>query len=298
MRHLDLFSGIGGFSLASDRVWDGVKHVFCDKEPFAKEALRKHWPKAKIYDDIKRLDGTKVGAVDLVTGGFPCQPFSSAGKRLGTEDDRHLWPDMLRVIRESRPRWIIGENVAGLLTWNGGLVLDEIYSGLEDAGYEVLPPLVVPACAVNAPHRRDRVWVIAYAAGIGNGGRTADGHRDTKGKLLKGERKGRALRGKVKGRHSHAPNTYDPRREGQELLQLGRAGSWGGGRGNSWGQNWHEIATKFCGVDDGLPARVDGIKLSPKKHREARLEALGNAIVPQVAEMIMRHIRAIDPEML
>ncbi|MBX4216223.1 DNA cytosine methyltransferase, partial [Candidatus Parcubacteria bacterium] len=99
---------------------------------------------------------------DLVTGGFPCQPFSSAGKRRGTEDDRHLWPEMLRVIRASAPRWVVGENVVGILTWNGGMVLDEVFAGVEAAGYEVWA-FVIPAVALNAPHRRDRVWVVAHA---------------------------------------------------------------------------------------------------------------------------------------
>lgn len=164
MRHLDLFSGIGGFALAAQNVW-GTEYEnvgFCDNEPFSQAIIKKHWPSATIYDDIKKL--LAPPPADLVTGGFPCQPFSSAGKRRGKEDDRHLWPEMLRVIRASAPRWVIGENVGGLLTWNGGMVLDEVCADLEREGYEVWP-FVIPAVAINAPHRRDRVWIVANRIG-------------------------------------------------------------------------------------------------------------------------------------
>lgn len=179
MRHLDLFSGIGGFALAAESVWPDVEHIFCDIEPFAQAVLRKHWPEAKIYDDIKKLEGGGLGTIDIVTGGFPCQPFSAAGQRRGKEDDRHLWPEMLRVIREAAPRWVIGENVGGLLTWNGGMVLDEVYADLEREGYSVWA-FVIPAAAVGAPHRRDRVWIIAHADG-GTNGRETRGSPRTRG---------------------------------------------------------------------------------------------------------------------
>ena len=160
MKHLDLFSGIGGFALASEWAFGKVEHIFCDNEPFAQAILKKHWPEAKIYGDIKELRGGSIGAVDLVTGGFPCQPFSGTGKRRGTEDERHLWPEMLRTIQETHPKWVIGENVSGLLTWNEGLVLDTVFDDLEANGYEAWA-FVIPACSVGAPHRRDRVWIVA-----------------------------------------------------------------------------------------------------------------------------------------
>ena len=164
MRHLDLFSGIGGFALAMDRVWGDVEHTFCEVDPFCQEVLRKHWPSAKIYGDIKKFRGGGK-AVDIVTGGFPCQPFSAAGKRKGTGDDRHLWPEMLRVIRAVSAEWVIGENVGGLVTWDKGVVLDQIVSDLEALGYEVCP-LVIPACAKDATHRRDRLWILAHYEGV------------------------------------------------------------------------------------------------------------------------------------
>lgn len=160
MRHLDLFSGIGGFSLASDWAFGDVEHIFCEIDPFCQQILKKHWPNSTIYGDIKKL--TNIGTVDLVTGGFPCQPFSAAGKRKGSDDSRHLWPEMRRVIEEFQPRWVVGENVRGLLNIEGGVVFEQVCLDLEALGYEV-QPFVVPACAVNAPHRRDRVWIVAHA---------------------------------------------------------------------------------------------------------------------------------------
>src|SRR5690606_35307339 len=160
MRHGSLFSGIGGFDLAAE--WMGWENVFhCEKEKFCQQVLNYYWPKATLHEDIRNTDFTIYrGLIDILTGGFPCQPYSTAGKRLGKEDDRHLWPEMLRAIREISPRWIVGENVRGLTNWNGGLVFDEVQADLESEGYEVIP-FLLPACAVNAPHRRDRVWFVA-----------------------------------------------------------------------------------------------------------------------------------------
>jgi DNA (cytosine-5)-methyltransferase 1 len=152
--HLDLFSGIGGFALAAG--WAGFETVgFCDNEPYAQAVLKKHWPNVPIHGDIKALDGTAYRGVTLLTGGFPCQPFSNAGKRRGKDDDRYLWPQMLRVIQEARPAWIVGENVVGII----GLALDQVCSDLEACGYEV-EPIIIPACGVDAPHRRDRIWIV------------------------------------------------------------------------------------------------------------------------------------------
>ena len=163
MRHGSLFSGIGGFDLASE--WMGWENVFhCEWNPFGQKVLNYYWPNAISYHDITKTDFTiHRGGIDIITGGFPCQPYSSAGKRLGKEDERHLWPEMLRAIREIQPTWVVGENVRGLTNWNGGLVFDEVQAELEAEGYEVTP-FLLPACAVNAPHRRDRIWFIAYNA--------------------------------------------------------------------------------------------------------------------------------------
>jgi DNA (cytosine-5)-methyltransferase 1 len=167
MKHLGLFEGIGGFSLAARWAgWDTV--AWCEWNEFGQKVLRHHFPEAEGHGDITKTD-FKIYAnkIDIITGGFPCQPYSLAGKRKGKEDERHLWPEMLRAIREIQPRWVVGENVLGLVNWNGGLVFNEVQADLEAAGYEVWP-YVLPACAVNAPHRRDRIWFVAYNQHNGN----------------------------------------------------------------------------------------------------------------------------------
>jgi len=160
MRHGSLFSGIGGFDLASE--WMGWENVFhCEWNEFGKKVLHHYWPNAESFDDITKTDFTKyANTIDILTGGFPCQPYSQAGQRKGKEDERHLWPEMLRAIQEIKPKYIVGENVFGLLNWNGGMVFNEVHSDLESAGYEV-QAVVIPAAAVNAPHGRDRVWFVA-----------------------------------------------------------------------------------------------------------------------------------------
>lgn len=162
MRHGSLFSGIGGFDLASE--WMGWENVFhCEWNEFGKKVLNYYWPKAISYHDITKTDfSVHRGRIDILTGGFPCQPYSMAGKRKGKEDERHLWPEMLRAIREIQPTWVVGENVLGLVNWDGGLVFHEVQAELEAEGYEV-QPYVLPAASVNAPHRRDRIWFVAYS---------------------------------------------------------------------------------------------------------------------------------------
>ena len=162
MRHGSLFSGIGGFDLASE--WMGWENIFhCEWNEFGQKVLNYYWPKAISYHDITKTDfSVHRGRIDILTGGFPCQPYSMAGKRKGKEDERHLWPEMLRCIREVQPTWVVGENVLGLVNWNDGLVFHEVQADLEAEGYEV-QPYVLPAASVNAPHRRDRVWFVAYS---------------------------------------------------------------------------------------------------------------------------------------
>lgn len=162
MNHGSLFSGIGGFDLAAELMgWENKFH--CEWNEFGQKVLKHYWPKAISYNDIKKTDFTiHRGEIDIITGGFPCQPYSLAGKRKGKEDDRHLWPEMLRAIREIQPSWVVGENVFGLINWGGGLVFHEVQADLEAEGYEVWP-YVLPACSVNAPHRRDRIWFVAYS---------------------------------------------------------------------------------------------------------------------------------------
>jgi len=161
-RHGSLFSGIGGFDLAAE--WMGWENIFhCEWMPFPRKVLNHYWPNSISYEDITKTDfSIHRGTIDILTGGFPCQPYSAAGKRLGKEDERHLWPHMLRAIREIEPTFVVGENVRGLTNWNGGVVFEEVCTDLESCGYEV-QPILLPACAVGAPHRRDRVWFVAYS---------------------------------------------------------------------------------------------------------------------------------------
>jgi DNA (cytosine-5)-methyltransferase 1 len=162
LTHASLFSGIGGFDLAAE--WAGWENIFhCEWNPFGQKVLAHHFPNSKSYNDITKTNfSIHQGTVDVLTGGFPCQPYSLAGKRLGKADERHLFPEMLRAIKEIKPRWIIGENVRGLVSWNGGLVFDEVCADLESQGYEV-QPFLIPAASVNAPHKRDRIWFVAYS---------------------------------------------------------------------------------------------------------------------------------------
>ena len=164
MNHGSLFSGIGGFDLAAE--WMGWNNVFqCEWEEFPRRVLKHHFPNTALHGDIRQFKAIDHhGRIDVLTGGFPCQPYSAAGKRLGKDDERHLWPEMLRIVRECAPRYVVGENVRGLVSWNGGLVFEEVCTDLEALGYSV-QSFVIPACAVNAPHRRDRIWFVAHANG-------------------------------------------------------------------------------------------------------------------------------------
>jgi DNA (cytosine-5)-methyltransferase 1 len=177
MKHGSLFSGIGGFDLAAEWMrWNNVFH--CEWNEFGQKILKHYWPKAISYGDITKTDFTiHRGTVDILTGGFPCQPYSLAGKRKGKEDDRHLWPEMLRAIHEIQPAFVVGENVPGLINWSGGLVFEEVQSQMEIERYEVIP-FVLPACGVNAPHKRERIWFIAHSKSVScrNGTRN-DKHR-------------------------------------------------------------------------------------------------------------------------
>jgi len=268
LTHIDLFSGIGGFSLAAK--WAGFETIaFCEIKPYCQVLLSKRFNARILIDadierlerevvssgrpaelyrepvlipDIRKFPGWAFRGATVLTGGFPCQPFSVAGKRMGKADERYLWEEMFRVIKEARPSWIIGENVTGIIS----MALDEVISDLESEDYSV-QTFIIPACAVNTPHRRDRVWILAY-----------DLSKNTKIENIS------IPEIKIK-----SPN---------------------------WNQNWTEVATRLCGVDDGLPARVDGFELSKARHRMERIKALGEAIVPQVAYVFFMVIKLLEEE--
>jgi len=165
MKHGSLFSGLGGFDLAAE--WMGWENIFhCEWMEFPRKVLDYHFPNADSHIDICKTDFNKyANEIDILTGGFPCQPFSMAGKRKGTDDERYLWGEMLRAIQEIKPTFVIAENVAGILSIDDGLVFEQVCLDLETEGYEV-QPFVIPAAAKNAPHRRDRVWFVAYSRSI------------------------------------------------------------------------------------------------------------------------------------
>ena len=161
LKLLDLFSGIGGFSYGFERT-NRIKTIaFCEKDQFCKLVLKKHWSNTKIYNDVRDIKGSEIQA-DIVSGGFPCQPFSVAGKRRGKDDDRYLWDETLRVVAETKPRWFVGENVDGIINIANGSVLQQIQKDLEAESFQV-QCLVIPASGIGAWHQRKRVWIIGHS---------------------------------------------------------------------------------------------------------------------------------------
>jgi len=294
MRHGSLFSGIGGFDLASE--WMGWENVFhCEWNEFGQKVLKYYWPKAITYNDITKTDfSIHRGTIDILTGGFPCQPYSSAGKRLGKEDERHLWPEMLRTIREIQPTWVVGENVRGLTNWNGGLVFDEVQADLEAEGYEVTP-FLLPACAVNAPHRRDRIWFIAYSASASKGTKELRQIRREDAEI---NREGTqtiydATRSNgFEGTSSDSDSIGQIREWEQRSIDKQRKGRKKrfGELGNNEFSRWEKfpISAPICDGDDGLSDRLDSITFP--KWRNESIKAGGNAVVPQVVYQIFKAI--------
>ncbi len=304
VKHIDLFSGIGGFALAAQNVWgaDYQPLLFCDSEDYCQRVLEKHWPDAPIYGDVRTLTRERYindfgdnGRADLLTGGFPCQPFSVAGRRRGADDDRFLWPDMFRIIREFFPRWVIAENVRGLLSQGRGLAFEQVCSDLEALAYDVRS-FVIPAAGVGAPHRRDRIWIIANADGHKHRGRRrpsseANAISEINRKEICARRTGGTSEDVANTGTSNdfwrsstgIPHSRRLEADKQERQRSRREPP----RRNEidWRQRWLEVATRLCRVDDGIPGRMD---------RTPRLQALGNAIVPQVAEEIMKAIRRTE----
>ena len=313
LKVLDLFSGIGGFSLGLERTGGFETVAFCEIEEFPRKVLAKHWPGVPIHRDVRELTADAVGHIDLICGGYPCQPFSHAGQRRGAEDDRHLWPEVKRLVASIRPRWCLFENVAGHISMG----LDEVLSDLESEGYTAWP-VVIPACAVDAPHRRDRVWVLASNSeclpspeqereyqgakecrGSGEDGldaweTVADAPNEgiTGGQRQSGHGTGK---GNVRGDRSDGSGTDDGREDvahtsGLRIQGSEKQGSNGGirqeprdkqsegrsafGAGGSGGPAKWLPEPPVGRVAHGIPKRVD------------RLKGLGNAVVPQVVTML------------
>ena len=176
LKLLDLFSGIGGFSLGLESTGGFETIAFVEKDDFCQKVLKKHWPNTTIEGDIRNVKGDKYEA-DIITGGFPCQPFSVAGKRKGTDDDRYLWDETIRVVRECKPRWFIGENVEGLININNGVVLRQVQTDLEKEGFEV-QCLVIPASGIGAWHQRKRIWIVANSSSQRSSSQSIGEHRE------------------------------------------------------------------------------------------------------------------------
>lgn len=326
MAHASLFSGIGGAELAASWMgWDNKFH--CEINPFCRKILEYHFPESISYECISKTDFSDWrGQIDVLTGGFPCQPFSLAGKRKGAEDNRYLWPQMLRAIREIRPTWVVGENVAGILTMvqpgeetemgfqpsifgeddrkrilhRQEYVVETICRDIESEGYSV-QPVVIPACSVGAPHRRDRVWFIAHA----------DEHRSASSKTSAGTEscrreyfsqscEWRNTTERIDGFHRISRDAYytkfDRRYKGkfhngkfnQTQKEICRKQQFGGT--NCSQSRWRNFPTQspVCSGDDGISTRLDGITFS--KWRQESIKAYGNAWVPQVAYEIFMAI--------
>ena len=280
MTHGSLFSGIGGFDLAAE--WMGWENKFhCEWNEFGQRVLNYYWPDAELFTDITKSDFKKyANQIDVLTGGFPCQPYSKAGKRRGKEDERHLWPEMLRVIREIKPRYVVGENVRGLITWNAGLVFDEVCTDLENFGYQVAP-FIIPASSVNAPHQRERIWFVAHSDSA-----------STKHKIQTGRNMFTSQSNDENASNSYFNgfNNFDSKYEkhsGQRRINAFNDI-------NAPYEQWKNFPTQsaLCGGDDGLPTELDGITFP--KWRTESIKAYGNAIVPQVVYQIFKAIKQYE----
>ena len=291
MQVLDLFSGIGGFSLGLKRA--GMETIgFCEIDPFCRKVLAKHWPDVTVHTDIRGLNGKDYkGRADVICGGFPCQPFSQAGKRRGTEDDRHLWPEMLRVISEVRPTWVIGENVIGFVK----MELDSVLSDLEREGYQTRA-FIIPACGIDAPHKRDRVWIIAHANGEGESdGPVNEGPRPRQLELMADPNSGFSTvtqQAVQAGRATIISSSKDVADSESERVQR----LWSSGEQKPHTYEGQKLS--LCGSERPRPAYweaepgmgrvVDGIP-----NRVDRIKGLGNAVVPMVVEVIGNAIMEI-----
>lgn len=335
MRHASLFSGIGGPEIAAAMMgWDNVFH--CEINPFGRQILNYWFPNSDSYEDITKTDFKRYrGSIDVLTGGFPCQPFSYAGKRKGHADDRYLWPEMLRAIDEIRPTWVIGENVAGITTMvepgetthlestaplfeaNRGVhrfrtehtfTIERICRDLEQIGYSV-QPLLVPACAVGAPHRRDRVFIIARIIADSDRGNDLrepgehEGKSGTQRIRYGGDGIGQEVP-QLGGRDSEDAADTDCERlqgrvhrnkEGHRKTEGGSAGFLHCDKmlpGNRW-KGFPSVSPVYRG-NDGIPFNVGDLTIPFSKWRNESIKAYGNAIVPQVMYRIFQCIEQLN----
>jgi len=288
---LDLFSGIGGFSLGLERA--GFETVaFCEIDKYCRLVLQKHWKDIKIYSDVREItrqqyeqDGLELP--EIITGGFPCQPFSVAGRQKGSRDNRYLWPEMFRIIKEFKPRWIIAENVRGIINIQDGVVFEGVHADLESQGYET-QTFNIPAAGVGAPHRRERVWIVA------NSRRTIRGKQSTRNKESIGSGTPQKTEWSIDSDSLARPSERekimaDPKSIQSNVGKINQSKKESGekrilrsevGRvSSSFNQNnWWNFEPNVGRVVDGVQGRTH------------RLKGLGNSIVPQIAEEIGKAI--------
>jgi DNA (cytosine-5)-methyltransferase 1 len=287
LKLLDLFSGIGGFSLGLESTGYFQTIAFVEKDKFCRQVLQKNFNNIPIEEDIRNVRGSNYAA-DVITGGFPCQPFSVAGKRKGTDDDRYLWDETIRVVAECKPRWFIGENVEGLININNGMVLRQVQTDLEEQGFQV-QCIVIPASGIGAWHQRKRIWIVAYSH---NNGSYRSQRNETEQSCNK-------QKDRLSFRDDKdVPNTNIKLSNGCGSSTRNSSTKFTGLECNqSW--NWNEIRSKaercseqtksreswwqaqseLCGVPNGISYELD-------KDRSSRIKALGNSIVPQIARQI------------
>lgn len=299
----------------------------CEINPFGQKILKYYWPDAITYSDITKTDfSIHRGKIDVLTGGFPCQPYSLAGKRKGTEDERHLWPEMLRAIREINPVWIVGENVFGIVNWDGGVVFEHIQADLEAEGYEV-QPYVLPACAVNAPHRRDRVWFVAYNSNAGfenmqqkRQNSICESGFITNANSTPTENEVQTRRNELNGKTITNAGLFGQKKRqiepvGTEQLCEERTVANSDSKRHEeckpsskpskteevnseedfgMPSDWDNFPTQpaIRGRNDGLSTELDGITVS--KHRNESIKAYGNAVVPELVFQIFKAIHGYE----
>jgi DNA (cytosine-5)-methyltransferase 1 len=303
LKLLDLFSGIGGFSLGLESTGFFETIAFVEKDKFCQKVLKKNFNNIPIEEDIRNVKGSNYAA-DIITGGFPCQPFSVAGKRKGTDDDRYLWDETIRVVAECKPSWFIGENVEGLININNGLVLRQVQTDLEDQGFQV-QCLVIPASGIGAWHQRKRIWIVAYSDSNRNGSKIKGSSTEEK-RIPVQDREEHSSTRKFSGASSvwNGNNEYVPNSDSR--LRGGRGTEFQSRDDGQWGfyskeeeqarndirskvigcdavseqnKTWWETQSEFCGIPNGISATLD-------KDRSNRIKSLGNSIVPQIARQL------------
>jgi DNA (cytosine-5)-methyltransferase 1 len=280
LQHLDLFSGIGGFSLGLEATGGFETKAFCDIEKYPRQVLQKHWPHVKQYEDIKelnyeRLKADGIDSIDIITGGYPCQPFSVAGRKKGEEDPRHLWPEYFRLVKELRPTWVIGENVSGHIK----LGLDTVIEDLESEDYSVRP-FSISASSIGANHQRERIWILAHSR------RSQWPRAEFRGENENETRKENANQFERSSSTSEVDvaNTNDERLQRQWQSRNQFTPRFNSSRESSEegqgtvGQGWWESEPNMGRVAHGIPKRVD------------RLKSLGNSLVPQIPYYIGKTI--------